>query len=705
MALEGVNRIKTDFQREILKPKIETRKTELQNTDNRNSVLGDRVSQGNLLKAKLNALFGGGTTQQTPKTTVDPVKKADELINAQGGKDSLNEDKAFEIGRQIGELSKTDPQGAIIVMKEVQNRLNDTNYGDNAASGFAANTTDADLDTIARTEGGADMLKNLQDHLLSGSVHSDEIKEAQRFGNAVTNAKGIFTDNGDGVQPGTEYYVSPYSQDATPEQAAAFLKYDSALSSPEAPSTAFAEALEIHKNDPEWVKNFMSAVGTKKVAEYISGIYSMPNSSKENVARYSDTIRTTLENLVSSGALQKEGMDNLVNQLKDREPYVFTEIFGKSGNVQFREMFVRSAIANGNDKLDAAASQVLAGMSTDKQAEILSELDKNGKLSDFVKGAMAGQQTVVDLNYKLDNPNYSYADAPKTTVGGITKILQNAGIQAGYNGSTFQNAPYSQDLQQKLFYAAAKGLTDSTAAQNFKSDVAFKDALSTVFLQHSDDIFKNSISENGSSLTGDTQWLGKFFQNTMFSQPPSTKSSDVMATVYSKVAGIAKATDLIRSGKSPLTAEEQALVDNYYKSSPKGQGWQTGQAAGVVGEWLGNLDRAYTNAVKEIGDDAAGNKALLETFIGAVDKLTGLAKLTPGASIAKDLLVDQLNKLPGYIEGKQVENGKAKISDSAKLITDLNNLIWDTIYYQDKNAYGDSFRFVAGHLPTENGVG
>lgn len=707
MAVEGVKKANLEIQKEIVKPKIEPKKPELANVDNKNTVVGDQANQGNLVKFKLNALYDGvyaakQTPAQAPTTTVDPVKKADELINAQGGVNDLNEDKAYEIGRQIAELAKTDPEGAAAVMQEVQKRLDSTTYGDNAASGFTNNMSETELDAVARANGGSEMMRNLQDHLLSGRVHQNEVEEAQKLGKAISNANGIFTGNGSGVQPGQEM-VTPYDPDATPEQAASFLNGDWTVS-PEWKAEAFANALEMHKNDPEWIKNFLSAVGTDKAAEYISGLYNDPNANKDVVNHLSDVVRTTLEGLVNSGDLQQEGMNQLLDKLKDRSPYVFSEIFGKSTDDKFRDMFLRSAVANGDDRLEAAASYVLSRMSTDKQAAFLTELDQNGKLNDFIKGAMAGQQEIIPLDYHLENPNASWEQAPKMTLGGVTEILENAGKQAQYNGSTFQPAPYSQDLQESLFYAAAKGLTDSKAASNFESNVEFKDALSNVFLQHFDDIFKNSISPNGAGLNGDTQWLGAFFENTMFAQPPSNLASDVLATVYSKIAGIAKATDLIGSNKQPLTAEEQALVDEYRSSSPLGANWQTGQAAGVIGEWMGNFDRAYTNAVDKIKDDAAANKAVLDLFVGAVDKLTGLADLAPGANIAKDLLVDQLEKLPGYLEGRQIGDGKAEIEDSAQLITDLNNLIWDTIYHENQEDYLTSYEFITKHHPSESGL-
>jgi hypothetical protein len=707
MAIEGVKRTNfTPKPTETEKPKTTVKPAVIQNTDNRDSVVGAVKSAENLVKFKMNSLLDGvfaAKTPAAPKPAIDPVKKADELINSRGGVSNISDDGAHDVGKDIADLAKTDPDGAVAVMNQVQTKLKDTTRGDNVASGFSANTTDTDLQSVARAKGGVEMLKGLQDHLLSGSVHDDEIKDAARFGKAVTSAAGLFTDKGDGIGPAQANYVSPYNEKATPEEAASFLKYDTAFNTPGSKSQAFAEALELHKNDPAWTKDFLSAVGTKKVAEYTSGIYQIPYANKELIDKYSNTVRSTLEGLVKSGDLKQEGMNSLVDQLKNRNPYVFSEIFGKSTDANFKQSFVDSAIANGDDRLDAAASYVLSGMSSDRQSQTLTNLDKNGKLDSFIKGAMAGQQEMVTLDYHLKNPEGSYADAPKMKLGGVTQLLQNAGIQTGYNGSSLQQAPFSKELQEKLFYAAAKGLTDSKAAANFKSDVAFKDAISNVFLQHFDDIFKNSISPNGSSLNNDTKWLGSFFQNTMFSQPPGTKASDVLATVYTRMAGVAKATDLINSGKS-LSKDEQALVDQYKQWSPLGANWKSGQAAGVVGEWLGNFDRAYTNAVKEIKGDAAANKSLLDVFVGGIDKAIGLANLSPGGGIVKDLLVDQLKKLPSYLEGKQVEGNTAKLENSANIITDLNNAIWDTIFYQNKSDYSNSFEFIAGHKPTENGL-
>ncbi len=90
--------------------------------------------------------------------------------------------------------------------------------------------------------------------------------------------------------------------------------------------------------------------------------------------------------------------------------------------------------------------------------------------------------------------------------------------------------------------------------------------------------------------------------------------------------------------------------------------------------------------------------------MSGIDKAVGLAKLSQGGGIVKDLLTDQLKNLPSYLEGKQVSNGTAKLDQSAQIITDLNNLIWDTVNSENKDEYSQSFNFVAGHQPTENGL-
>lgn len=525
---------------------------------------------------------------------------------------------------------------------------------------------------------------------------------------APATSGGLFADGYEGAEGGTDMAVSPLDENARPEEVVQYLKYYPSPGWTEADEgVAFAQALELHQGDEEWIRTFLHELGPDTVESYLSQSFnqSPPSITAEQVSNNADAIRSALELMVDSGDLTQEGINNLLDGIKDGNAYVFTEIFGKSSNATLNEMFVNAAIANGDDRLEAAAAQVMTNLSPEKQVEILSSLAQQGKLNDFIRSAMAGQEDIIDFNYNYSDPKPNVDEIPYQKLSGITQLLTNAGIESGYNGSTFQEALYPQELQEQLFFAASEALTDSSIFEKFESDVYFKNSLSKVFLNNFDAIFKNSISENGASITGTSGWLSAFFENSLFAQPPSSLASDVLATVYSKVAGLAKATDLIASGKQPLTAEEQQLVDDFYASSPEGAEWSTNEAAGVIGEWMGNFDRAYTRAVGKIEGDAAANASLLKTVIGAIDKLTGLATLSTGQTIAKDFLTQLLNELPSYVQGREISDGKAEISDSADVITDLNNRIWDLINPEDQQKYSDNFEFIAKHKPSESGLG
>lgn len=548
----------------------------------------------------------------------------------------------------------------------------------------------------------------LNENRFQGDLLKFRLNNPLNLASTTSTDTSLFNDGYKGIEPATAQALSPNDENARPEEVAQFLLYYPSTDWDEAAEArGFATALEVHKGDEEWIRSFLREIGPDPVASYMSYSFNdgPPNLTAEQAGKNADSIRNAIELMVDSGDLTQEGFNNLVNELKDANAYVFTEIFAESSNEKFNEMFVNAALANGDDRLEAAASNVLANLPAEKQVEILIELDKKGKLNDFIKSAMAGQEDIIDFEYNYADPQPDVDEIPYQKLSGITQLLSNAGIENGYNGSTFQEALYPQELQEKLFFAASESLTDSNISEKFENDVYFKNSLSKVFLNNFDEIFKNSISGNGASINGTSKWLGAFFENSLFAQPPSDLASDVLATVYSKIAGLAKATDLIASHKSPLTAEEQQLVNDFYASSPEGREWSTNEAAGIIGEWMGNFDRAYTSTVGKIEDDAAANASLLNLVVGAIDKLTGLADLKTGQDIAKDFLIEQLNKLPSYVEGKEIKEGKAEIQDSADIVTDLNNSIWDLINPEDQQKYSDNFEFIAKHRPSESGLG
>ena len=473
---------------------------------------------------------------------------------------------------------------------------------------------------------------------------------------APTASPGIFTDKGDGIEPGKADYVSPYDSKAKPEEAATFLKYDTAFNTPSAKSQAFAEALEMHKNDPAWTKDFLSAVGTKKVAEYTSGIYQMENSNKTQIDKYSNTVRSTLENLVKSGDLKQEGMNSLVEQLKNRDAYTFGEIFGKSNDDNFKQSFIKAAADNGDNRLEAAASTVLAGMSSDKQSAMLTQLDKDGKLNSFIQGAMSGQQEMVTLDYHLSHPDGGiYTEAPKTKLGSVERLMQTAAIQTGYNGSSLQQAPFSRDLQVKLFNAASQGLDDPKALENFKDNTAFKTAISDVFIANRDDIFNSvSSSENGAITENGEKGLERFFQTTLMTPPRGDNYEKLSHSVFSFIND---ATTALSDPK--LKSGDRAAFDAFTKAHG---GKSPEDYTQMLGGVLGTIVDGAGNAQVEINKNNKEKEKQIEFFTGLAFAMVPGAGSALSKGISNEFVKHFAEKGTEYFQGKGLDSIKESIN-------------------------------------------
>lgn len=120
-----------------------------------------------------------------PITDAEADAAATELIDRRGGSGDISEDDAYDIGNDLSQLARTDPEGAAAVMEKVQEKLNDTDKGDNVASGFVNNLSVEDLRRVSQTPEGKAVLEDLQNRLLSGSVHDNEREEAAKIYEAI----------------------------------------------------------------------------------------------------------------------------------------------------------------------------------------------------------------------------------------------------------------------------------------------------------------------------------------------------------------------------------------------------------------------------------------------------------------------------------------------------------------------------------------
>lgn len=511
------------------------------------------------------------------------------------------------------------------------------------------------------------------ENLLAGNLLKFKLQNANSPIAAQYNAlpesggaplKSIFADGYDGIGPVRANYVSPYAEDARPEEAASFLKYDPAFSNPGSRGEAFANALELHKNDPEWTKNFLREIGKDQVADYISDTFNQPYATYDQIAKNTGTIRNALETMVKTGDLSQKGMDALVGELKETNPNVYTEIFAKSSDPQFKQMFVQATINNGDNHLEAAGAYVLQTLSTDQQAGFLNNLS-DSQLNSFVEGAMAGQFQIQDLKSSMENRNYPVGDIPEITIGGIGSLISTASIETGYHGSTFEYAPFSKQLQQRLFIAAGEGLRNGDAFENFKNDKIFKDSLSEIFINNGASILKSQAPDGAFTDSDFIGGLTKTFELTLFTQNPGGLRDDLMQSVVKTMGSVGDA-----SKAPPLAQAEYEKLHN---------GWSQQDHVEVMGGLQAMVLQAASNQKEYISNNILKDQEQKKELVGFI---TGMAfSFLPGAGEIFGKMAGEgasfLQQIPDKIVSYTFDQGKSQIESSAQeglvnLLTSMN---------------------------------
>jgi hypothetical protein len=585
----------------------------------------DSTNQANVLRVRLNARFTAAPVRPTTPTITpqEAAQGGDEIIRNNGGKENLNTEGA---GRDLAAIAKTNPADARAITEAMLgNSIDQNDQGkireedkDEIAQSFTNNLNDAEIDAVARDANGRALLERMERHLLSGSVHGDEIDTADRLQKAIGKYQ-TFSEYNQGIERLSELamttpYGAAFDPNSSPEEAAAALKspykpgYD-----PQSDVQAFTDQLEAHRDDPRWLQTYYAALGSDKSAEligsaatpsgystYLYGGYGSRDAA-EMYHRNMDIIGDSLETLRANGNLSQTDMNNLTGAMDENfNPSVAIDMFGKA-SLEVREMFVRSTISNGDDTLEAAGSLILTQMQGDKQAQILGSQDDT-QLNDFIRGAMSGQTDAIDMGNYLAT---GVADKT-TTLGGVQSLLGTANQHTGYYGSTFQTAPFSPELQNRIFNAVAGGLNNSEAFDNFRENHVFKDELSKLFIRNGAEILKSQAPDgafqNADFITGMT----KFFELTLFSPKGGEMRGRLMESVVRTMGNVGDASKI-----PPLSQNEYENLHN---------GWSQQDHTEVMGGLLGMVWQAAENQKEfienDIMQDAAKKKEMVGFFVG-----------------------------------------------------------------------------------------
>ncbi len=601
--------------------------------------------------------YAKGSTIAPPLTETEANAGADKYINAHNG--VKNEDDAYGVGKDLAELAKTDPAAAAAIMQKVQDKLADTKYGDNAASGFVDNSSDDVLKSVAQTPGGSGVLGNLQHHLLSGSVHDDEVNQAQRLDKAVIYAQSnpplTFTTDG-GIKAGT-YITAPGTE--VPEVTAQYI-HDEENS--QLAKMQYLHALDQHKDDAQWLNRFYKTLGTNKTAELLDSVAGALPPYTDNEKQL---VGQSLQTLVKGGYLNQTDVNLLVSKAvstgggelhRGIATFLAQAISGVSNDaagVQLKNYFAETCAGISTGKIPAAidndfdfdeAKNFIAGLgthtlSTTPAANQAAELENIQQLlgkdgfSDFIDNAL-----------KFNDPFYILSESASIDdYDGIGTLLKNVS----------NNPNASPDLQVQLFDTISKNLVDSDGdvAEKYRSDTAFKEGLGNIFTKNQDAINDNYLAGgNGYTLSSDgLQRLNGFFKEVIFTPPLAGNAKNVAAAFTTKANTVLADADKL---------SDTAFTDKYGRNKHD-MTFFVGEEYGVLvhsmKEALGNIKNQSDEDAKQtlevvnsiisagqIGIAAAGPEGVAVAILGEPLKL---AIGSAGDDIAKGNYDDAINKL------------------------------------------------------------
>jgi len=637
-----------------------------------------------------------------PTATIDPyeAQTAEEIVEDRiedYDAASNRQESAEDTGRLIADIALYDSEKA----NEVANLYlaNDAIRGkdkDELAQEFVQEFSDSEIDLVAESDEGTELLVKMRDHLLSGSVHGDESDDASRITGALNRAQGLFNADYDGVEPGQVGGANPAFEDTNPSDGAHFVKYPSGLASTEGNAQTFSQALEVHADDPQWIAEFFAELGPETTARLINDALNPSTYTPMGYGgdlEYANgqvvAVQGAINTLQEVGLLNQESMNTLVNEWDHFNPYVATEIFA-SADPEVREMFVNAAISNGDDILDASALHVLGTLPSADQARILTGLDSDQNdpvnLNAFIEGAMARQGDLATFDSRVENPTGNYDQNPMVTIGGVEDLLYSATDKTGNGYPYYQASPFGDQLQINLFNAASGGLDNNQAFGNFENNGRFEESLTKLFLQNRDAILgSNSAALSGSlSSEGETR-LERFFQLTLMT-PPQTASYDALThSVYGYINEMS--TALQNSVDTPESRE--AFIADY--------GMDPEDASQLLGGFLATIVDSAEFAQDEINKDNAARQAQIEFF-------TGLAfAFVPGAGkylsegVTNGFVKHFLDKGASYLQGEISGELKTSLNDALGSLGEGNPLEAGSLAYV-------MFREINGLLPNAGAV-
>ena len=444
---------------------------------------------------------------------------------------------------------------------------------------------------------------------------------------------------------------------------------------PQAEAQLVAQTLGQHKNDPQFLQQYLGTLGSGRVAQLFSylaspGAVQTPFTSingqtPQQLQQDYQNIADALSTLVKSNDFSQSDMKDFVTQFANTNPQVnffAKDVLSKASsdvNLSFYQAAEQYALQNsgtsGGQSMAAYAMQAL--WQTSNPLPILANLSSDD-LSKLVSAAMKGEAAYGNppsIEEFSQTGVFRAQNGQGDPLDGLTNLM----FDTAYAGISDQFGPgplqpnVAAKLQANLFEDAITTLESDPSVKSFYTQgTSMKDALCVLFQNGYDSILnlKDYRGEQDGELSGKgIEAFKEFFADAVFTPPPSVYALGTVQMMQSKIA------DYINQANS-MSPNAQPSQQQYAYAQSLGEQAQA-MAAG--------LQEALSSILSGAAQTDANTKDLLNQIISFGGIGAGaLGGGIPGA-IATSIISDALNHL--------VDNINSGPSDIQNVVNNLKS--------------------------------
>ena len=457
------------------------------------------------------------------------------------------------------------------------------------------------------------------------------------------------------------------------EAAAHVMKYEN--TDPAHASLQFHELVSKHKDDPKYLKEFFGAIGGDKSKELIARSHnflyiSRPNNSKADVDKYTGGVRDAIHTLHKSGDLTSSDVQGIVHAANAQGVDTLAKLSTSISNLPEAENLKKSFAENNMQLYQAyqwnatakaayatSAAELMGKTTTEDQLKFMSKLSKENKLDSFVKDATSYQpQSVYEASSTYEGRKAEATQQP-TGVANLVNTTYIASHGDARDRSLPINVKELEDLRLNMFQSAADVYSDPKRIPIWSKSTDMKDALSGIFQDDFDKIWKSGLAQNKAVFDDESDnphrsaiqpKLEGFFQHALFSEPTGQYRDETSKFLAGKMNGWM--ADINDSKMS-----KQAFSAKY--------GMERTQLTHIMGETMGFVNNGMQTAVKSAKDRKASNEAGLKWMMDL-----GFS-LLPGGGIPKKMLgiegAETISKIVAGVHGKAKDALKDMTKDEA----------------------------------------